>query len=118
LVRRRGAASTAAPGAPAASSNTRAAPFACHRGIAAHQRPGDRAIEQQRQLGRQTIRLRHGEPREQIAEPEPALFGGGLLFDALGNYDVAWRCAVALGLAAGIVQVGFDVARPLRLAPG
>ena len=32
-------------------------------------------------------------------------FGGGVLFDWLGSYDLAWRLAVAIGLAAGIVQV-------------
>jgi len=39
-------------------------------------------------------------------------FGGGLLFDSLGSYDLAWRLGVALGLAAGIVQVSFAVLRP------
>ena len=32
-------------------------------------------------------------------------FGGGLLFDALGSYDLAWRLGVGMGLMAGIVQV-------------
>jgi len=40
-------------------------------------------------------------------------FGGGLLFDALGSYDLAWRCAVGMGLTAGIVQIVFAAARPL-----
>ena len=39
-------------------------------------------------------------------------FGGGLLFDSLGSYDLAWRLGVALGLAAGIVQVSFALLRP------
>ena len=39
-------------------------------------------------------------------------FGGGLLFDALGSYDLAWRLAVAVGLTAGIVQVTFALWRP------
>jgi MFS family permease len=39
-------------------------------------------------------------------------FGGGLLFDALGSYDLAWRLGVAMGLAAGIVQVTFTLLRP------
>ena len=39
-------------------------------------------------------------------------FGGGLLFDALGSYDLAWRLGVATGLAAGIVQVAFALLGP------
>ena len=45
-------------------------------------------------------------------------FGGGLLFDALGSYGLAWRLAVALGLTAGVVQVTFALLRPPRLATG
>ena len=40
-------------------------------------------------------------------------FGGGLLYDALGNYTTAWQIGVGLGLAAGIVQMLFAV-RPTR----
>jgi predicted MFS family arabinose efflux permease len=43
-------------------------------------------------------------------------FGGGLLFDALGSYDLAWRLGVAMGLTAGVVQVSFALLRPPRLA--
>jgi predicted MFS family arabinose efflux permease len=39
-------------------------------------------------------------------------FGGGVLFDRLGSYDLAWRLAVSMGLAAGIVQVLFALWRP------
>ena len=39
-------------------------------------------------------------------------FGGGVLLDRLGSYDLAWRLAVATGLAAGIVQVAFALWRP------
>lgn len=39
-------------------------------------------------------------------------FGGGLLFDALGSYDLAWRLGVAMGLVAGIVQVAFALLGP------
>lgn len=39
-------------------------------------------------------------------------YGGGLLYDALGSYTVAWRIGVALGLAGGIVQVTFALIRP------
>jgi predicted MFS family arabinose efflux permease len=38
--------------------------------------------------------------------------GGGLLFDALGSYDLAWRLIVGLGLTAGLVQLVFALARP------
>jgi predicted MFS family arabinose efflux permease len=44
-------------------------------------------------------------------------FGGGLLFDALGSYDWAWRLGVGMGITAGIVQVTFALQRPLRPAP-
>ena len=40
-------------------------------------------------------------------------FGGGLLFDALGSYDLAWRLGVGMGLTAGIVQVSFALLRPV-----
>ena len=40
-------------------------------------------------------------------------FGGGLLFDALGSYDLAWRFGVGMGLMAGIVQVSFALLRPV-----
>jgi predicted MFS family arabinose efflux permease len=39
-------------------------------------------------------------------------FGGGLLFDMLGSYDLAWRLGVAVGLLAGLVQVSFALLRP------
>ena len=39
-------------------------------------------------------------------------FGGGLLFDSLGSYDLAWRLGVTMGLVAGIVQVSFALLRP------
>jgi MFS family permease len=39
-------------------------------------------------------------------------FGGGLLFDALGSYDLAWRLGVGMGLTAGIVQVMWARLRP------
>jgi len=38
-------------------------------------------------------------------------WGGGLLFDALGSYDLAWKIGVAIGLAAGVGQM-FMVAKP------
>jgi predicted MFS family arabinose efflux permease len=39
-------------------------------------------------------------------------YGGGLIFDALGSYDLAWRAGVGLGLLAGAVQLGFALGRP------
>lgn len=39
-------------------------------------------------------------------------YGGGVLYDALGSYTMAWRIGVALGLAGGIVQVAFALVRP------
>ena len=39
-------------------------------------------------------------------------FGGGLLYDSLGSYTMAWRIGVALGLAGGVVQVAFALIRP------
>jgi len=39
-------------------------------------------------------------------------FGGGLLYDSLGSYTLAWRIGVALGLAGGIIQVAFALVRP------
>ncbi len=41
-------------------------------------------------------------------------FGGGLLFDALGSYDLAWRLGVGMGLAAGALQVMFALPRPAQ----
>ena len=39
-------------------------------------------------------------------------FGGGMVFDAFGSYDLAWRFGVGLGLTAGVVQVVFALMRP------
>jgi predicted MFS family arabinose efflux permease len=44
-------------------------------------------------------------------------FGGGLIYDTLGSYDLAWRLGVAIGLVAGLVQVSFALLRPVRAAP-
>jgi predicted MFS family arabinose efflux permease len=43
-------------------------------------------------------------------------FGGGLLFDALGSYNLAWRLGVGMGLAAGMAQVTFALLRPYESA--
>ena len=34
-------------------------------------------------------------------------WGGGMVFDLFGNYDLAWRFGVSLGIVAGIVQILF-----------
>jgi predicted MFS family arabinose efflux permease len=41
-------------------------------------------------------------------------YGGGLVFDALGSYSLAWRIGVALGLTAGFIQLAFALVRPTR----
>jgi MFS family permease len=35
-------------------------------------------------------------------------WGGGLLFDINGNYDLAWQIGVAIGISAGIAQIFMD----------
>jgi len=35
-------------------------------------------------------------------------WGAGLIFDALGNYDLAWQIGVAIGVTAGIAQIFMD----------
>jgi predicted MFS family arabinose efflux permease len=32
-------------------------------------------------------------------------WGGGLIFDATGSYDMAWKIGVIVGFAAGILQI-------------
>jgi predicted MFS family arabinose efflux permease len=39
-------------------------------------------------------------------------YGGGLIYDALGSYTMAWRIGVALGLTAGVIQIAFGLLRP------
>jgi predicted MFS family arabinose efflux permease len=41
-------------------------------------------------------------------------YGGGLIYDALGSYTLAWRIGVALGLTAGIIQIAFALVRPTQ----
>lgn len=43
-------------------------------------------------------------------------WGGGLLFDAFGNYDLAWQIGVAIGITAGIVQMFMDDTPTRRMA--
>jgi predicted MFS family arabinose efflux permease len=44
-------------------------------------------------------------------------FGGGILFDSLGSYDLAWRLGVTMGLTAGVIQIVVALAWPTRYAP-
>jgi predicted MFS family arabinose efflux permease len=39
-------------------------------------------------------------------------WGGGVIYDALGNYDAAWKAAVLVGLIAGFAQMLMNVRRP------
>ena len=42
-------------------------------------------------------------------------WGGGMMFDAYGSYDLAWRIGVLIGIVAGAVQILFGgPARPKR----
>jgi predicted MFS family arabinose efflux permease len=41
-------------------------------------------------------------------------FGGGVIFDSLGSYNLAWQLAVLLGLLGGTVQIAFALYRPPR----
>ncbi len=34
-------------------------------------------------------------------------WGGGMIFDMFGNYDLAWRIGVSIGIVAGVVQILF-----------
>ncbi|OGA50619.1 MAG: MFS transporter [Betaproteobacteria bacterium RIFCSPLOWO2_12_FULL_63_13] len=43
-------------------------------------------------------------------------WGGGLLFDAMGSYDLAWKIGVAIGLMAGIGQMFMDARPTARMA--
>jgi predicted MFS family arabinose efflux permease len=43
-------------------------------------------------------------------------WGGGLMFDALGNYDLAWKVGVAIGLSAGIAQLFMETRPTARMA--
>ena len=44
-------------------------------------------------------------------------YGGGLIYDALGSYNMAWRIGVAVGLSAGVIQVAFALIRPTAAPP-
>jgi predicted MFS family arabinose efflux permease len=44
-------------------------------------------------------------------------YGGGLIYDTLGSYNMAWRIGVSVGLAAGIIQVAFALIRPTSSPP-
>jgi predicted MFS family arabinose efflux permease len=42
-------------------------------------------------------------------------WGGGLIYDAMGNYDLAWQFAVGIGVLAGLFQLGMNTKAPIRL---
>ena len=42
-------------------------------------------------------------------------WGGGVIYSMLGNYDLAWQCAVAIGLAAGLFQMTMNVQPSARV---
>ena len=42
-------------------------------------------------------------------------WGGGMILDVFGSYDLAWRVGVLIGITAGVVQIAFGgPARPTR----
>ena len=43
-------------------------------------------------------------------------YGGGVIYGAMGSYDLAWKGAVAIGIAAGIVQMTMNVRPSPRVA--
>jgi len=43
-------------------------------------------------------------------------YGGGLIYSAMGSYELAWKGAVAIGIAAGIVQMTMNVRPSPRIA--
>jgi predicted MFS family arabinose efflux permease len=42
-------------------------------------------------------------------------WGGGMIYSLLGNYDLAWQAAVAIGLAAGLFQMTMNVQPSARI---
>lgn len=42
-------------------------------------------------------------------------WGGGVIYSRLGNYDLAWQGAVAIGLAAGLFQMSMNVQPSARI---
>ena len=44
--------------------------------------------------------------------------GGGLIYDAMGSYDLAWKFGVSVGLTAGVVQVAYALWKPPSQSQG
>jgi predicted MFS family arabinose efflux permease len=44
-------------------------------------------------------------------------WGGGVIYDMLGTYDVAWKAAVLIGLIAGFAQMLMNVRPPVESRP-
>lgn len=42
-------------------------------------------------------------------------YGGGLLYGALGNYDLAWQAAVGIGVLAGVFQMTMNIRPSQRM---
>jgi len=42
-------------------------------------------------------------------------YGGGLLYGALGNYDLAWQAAVGIGILAGVFQMTMNIRPSQRM---
>lgn len=42
-------------------------------------------------------------------------YGGGVIFDGMGSYDLAWKIGMAMGLTAGVLQI--LMAWPMRRPP-
>ena len=39
-------------------------------------------------------------------------FGGGWMFDAFGNYQLAWQVGVSMGIVGGVLQVLSGLRKP------
>ena len=45
-------------------------------------------------------------------------WGGGIIFDTFGSYDLAWRIGVTCGALAGVVQIVFGGPPRVRASRG
>jgi predicted MFS family arabinose efflux permease len=43
-------------------------------------------------------------------------WGGGVIYSALGSYELAWQMAVAIGVVAGVFQMTMNVRPTARVA--
>jgi predicted MFS family arabinose efflux permease len=42
-------------------------------------------------------------------------WGGRLIYDLIGNYDLAWQFGACMGVSAGLLQLGVNTKAPIRL---